>query len=421
MKRLFAFILVLTLLINFAGCKKGTTTTSSDVGEDMAAPDAASIATIDGEQISVKEFKKAYSFHLKMNYPSGRQEILRDDKDEMKKYFQAEFLPERLFVKYAVKLEMFKDSDFLEKAKAYFKKSGLIAYSSYINVQSKYKDPNDNTLKQFYADLKSQNVARIKQVAARLAKMPWNKRRLGLLELYRRSNMNRTTMEYLNKIRQENRVIFNDDLEKDIIKKYLNDEIPMDKVLSDDNKLWLLKFNKKVLTVKEVEQEFRLLMLLNFGQSQLDKYLKKRKARKSYRRIFWESASMQWLMYLNALKTKLDKSEDGKFFIDKMVRTSLSKIYIMKTIASKIPAPSDDEIKKAYSKLKQVRKNLPALNNEVKKYISNQLKQRKANAEMMRLFSKLQGRHIIKTNDKYFVAAELREGSRSSNTSASSN
>jgi hypothetical protein len=422
MKRLFVFMLVLALGINFAGCKKGTSSTG-DVGENTAGPNAASIATIDGEQISVKEFKKAYFYHLKMNYSSGRQEILREDKDEMKKYFQAQFLPERLFVKYAVKLEKFKKDNLLERAKAYFSKAGLITYSTFLNVQSKYQEPNDNALKQFYSDLKSQNAGRIKQIVAKLAALPWNKRRLGLMQLHSRSFMNRTTMEYVNKIRQENRVIMNDDLEKDVIKKYLNDEIPMDKVLSDDSSLWLLKFNKRVVTVQEVEKEIRLLMLLNFGQTQLDKYLKESKSRKSYRKIFWESGHMQWLIYLDALKKKLDKTEDGKFFINKMIRTSLSKIYMMDKISSKIPDPTNEEIKKAYAKLKQARRNIPALNNEVREYISHQLKQQRGNAEMMKLFSKLQGRHIIKTNDKFFVAAELREGATgsSSNRAASSN
>ncbi len=400
-------LIVLVSLLSIIYCKSG------GGGSDSKEPDTNSVCTIDGEQISIARFKKEYKYHIKINYPEGRQELLRDDKDEMEKYFQRDFLPKMLFVKYAKRLDMFKDAKMLEKAKKYFEKLGLIQYTIFLKAQSKYKEPDDSTLKQFNNDLKSRPEKRMQNLSKRLSKLPWNKKRVALLRLHKQYVSNKLTMEYIEKIRQENRLIKNDDLEKDLIKKYVNAQISLDKIMADnDKKYWLIKFNEKIISAKDVEKEIQFLIFMNSGKNKLEEYKKDIKKQKSYRKLMWPKQEMHWMVYYQALKKGFENTEDGKFFMETIKNSSLSKMYIMKKIATKVEKPTENEIKEMYNKLKQRAKNSPPLNKEAKEYITAQIKKQKAQKKMLQLFNRLKGRHVIIVNEDFFKSAEEREAEK---------
>ncbi len=406
--KIILIIVFITILgfINCGGKQSGDNNTNK--------PGKTSVCTIDGKEIPISKFQKEYAYHIKINYPSGRQELLRDDKDAMKKYFNNQFLPKLLFIKYIKKLDVFKDPKIYEKAKEYFSKLGLVQYSIYHKAHSKYKEPDDAALKQFYKDLSQRPEARVARIIKRLKKFKWNKRRLGLLRLHKQFLINKLTMEYIEKIRQENKLIKNDDLEDKLIDKYINAKIPLNKIMSDaKNKFWLMKFNKKVISAKTVEKDVQFLVFINAGKDKLEKYMKSKKTQKSYRKLMWQQQERQWMVYLHAIKKGFDKTPDGKFFMESVMRSSLSKIYMMKKIEGKIPAPSDKEIKAMYNKLKAKSKNAPKFNAEVKNYISRQLKQRNAQKMMAKLFNRLKGRHVIIINEDYFKTAEEKDAEKS--------
>ncbi len=400
----FLSLLVLSLFIfNGTGCKKSA-------GSADTAPSQGAVCTIDGVEIPIAEFTREYNFFLKVNYSEGRQEILREDKDEMKKYYQSQFVPQRLFVKYIDKLEMFKNRDFYNQVTEHFKMLGLVQYATYLNVATKYKEPSDAKLKEFYAELQQSNEPQVQEILPKLKNLPWNRQRIGLLEIHKRLMTNRLSLEYLDKIRQENRLIQNDDLEQNLIAKYIKGDLEMDKILNDpDKKLWLLKFNDTIYSAGDIEKMLRLLVELNSGKEQLEKYLKNKKTQNSFRKLVWQNISSQLLIYIDAKKKKLEQTEDGKFFMEAIARSSFAKIYAMKMVENKISEPTDAEITSAYKKLKQKNSQVPAMNAEVKEYIKNQLKQQKAQLEMMRIAERLKDRHVIIMNTKFFQTAEERE------------
>jgi hypothetical protein len=191
----------------------------------------------------------------------------------------------------------------------------------------------------------------------------------------------------------------------------------MDKVMNDpEKKIWLFKFNNTVYSAGDIEKILRLVLELNSGKEQLEKYLKNTKTQKAYRKMAWQNISTQLIMFLEAKKKKYDETADGKFFMEAIARSSFSKIYALKMVENKIKDPTDKEVNAAYAKLKQKNPQTPAMNAEVKEYIRSQLKQQSAQLEMMRIAERLKGRHVIISNDKFFQSAEERENQPAATT-----
>jgi len=414
-KYILLFVTITAFSFVFAGCKK--------TGGAFSSTDGPEICTIDGVKIPLTRFKKSYEYFLKMNYPQGKQELYKDDKDEMKKYYQTQFLPQEIFYKYAIEEPEFKnDPEKFKKIMDFLKRTGIIGYATFLDVQAKYNDPNEAKLKEFEQQMERDETPQTKKMVEQMRKQPPARQREILLEFYKRFMMQKMTMEFLNKAKEGRRIIRNDDLEQNLLNKYIEDQISIDDIMNDNQKkYWLLKIDEIVISAQEFEKDLQMLVYFEQGDETLKKYLENEKTRKNMRKMLWEKVLHQYIIYYYAIKNKFNEAEDCNFFVDAMVKSTLAKVYVMKKLTNKIPEATESEIEEAYNKMKKERPEIPALNREVRQFIGNQIKQQKGQVEMLKLFERLKERNAIVTNESVFKLAEetQQSGSQSSGSSSS--
>lgn len=347
---------------------------------------------IEGKTYTKSVFINDYKIFLKMNYPNVNIDKYIKNKKLVKRYFYSNFLVKKILNRFA-KNEYLKRRPKMKKAfNRILYLNAISQYVQYYHVNRFMKEPTEAKLKKLH-----QMMIKRKMLKAKFRNRPFNKLKPVIKKYYYQAQKQGLLMKFIQKVQSENRIIYNDDLEQDLLRKYVEGNYSKAQIQRAGNKLWLLKFNNYVLSMSEVENDVENFLYVNNTAKDRRKYKTNAKYRKKFRRVFLDTFMNVYFLSFYARKKGYVKNKKHKKFIDFIYNTQLTQSFVAKKFKPQAKKPTNEEIKIFYKKYKKAYFKKATLA-QAKDFIVNRIMFQKLQKYQQYLYNRLRGRYKFKIN-----------------------
>lgn len=204
-------------------------------------------------------------------------------------------------------------------------------------------------------------------------------------------------MNFIAKVQAANRIIYNDDLENDLINKYVNGKYTPKKMKAGGKRLWLMKFNNHVISMYDVERDLNYSLIINANQKDIKKYKKSAAFRKKIRKMFFNNFSNMYFLYFYALEKKYLSNPKHKRGINMLYQTQVGQAFLTIKFKPKAKKPTLEAMKVFYKRYKKTRFKKVTFA-QAKNYIKNFLMRQQLQRYQKSLFERLKNRYKYKVN-----------------------
>ncbi|MDH4128708.1 MAG: hypothetical protein OEV44_08155 [Spirochaetota bacterium] len=356
---IISFISLMLLTLNYCENKeKNNHSSKSNSSDDYLSKINENLIKRESKKIVVKESKetkvlkeskvpktdkltdtKDLSWVIQINKTKISKEVFEHSYNKYKKIIRGSF-SKRDFVNvfmqnYAFTAGVGRYFRTKKPLKDLIRRQAIIEYFLKKNVfNKKIKNPTDEELKLFHSQLVKQKE---------YEKLNLFKDRSKIVNFYKIQIKNQNYMLLQQTLKGEFRIMQNDEWEKDIINKYINNKINLKTAMGDQYKtFWLYKIlpkgaNKKsmdnamVIHVKDIEEKLKMINTLKLNPMLINSFAKNPIVRKQY----IDKCLFEELVYKRLEKNNILYSGAYKQFGDKAVKNFSQRYYLQHVLGIK--------------------------------------------------------------------------------------
>ncbi len=348
---------------------------------------------IEEDSFTLEQFLEDFKFFLKTQQPESEVEATFKKVDMRKQYFYSNYLIRKIINRFAQK-DFLKNKPKLKEAFNRFLHLNAVSnFVQYYKVGRFMKEPTEAQLKEMHKQMLERNM-----IKAEFRNQPFEKLKNMVTDFYTRQQKQVLMMQFISKVQQNNRIIYNDDLEQNLIQKYLDDKFTLAQMQTEGAKLWMLKFNESVITMLQMEQDLQKFMLVNYTAADRKKYASDKTYRKQLRSVFVENFTNLYLLNFYAAKQKFEQKPEFKRMIDFFYDVQFAQTFVAQQFSKKAVEPTAEEIKIFYNKHKASLFKTVTIE-QAKEYIKNRIKYEQLQTYQRSLYERLKNRYRFKVND----------------------
>jgi len=208
-------------------------------------------------------------------------------------------------------------------------------------------------------------------------------------------------MKFYLKMKEDSRIIYNDELEQDLIKQYVDGKFNINEMRNQGNKLWLMKFNDHIVSMSQAEEDLLKFLLLNASDDENRKYNVDPAYRKKMRTLFVQNFFNIYLLNFYAKDKNFYANTEYRKLIDFLYSVQVSQTFVFIMYRPHAKAPTAADIKQFYNRYKeQMFKNVTL--EQAKDYIKNRINFEMLQRYQQKLVESLKSRYRFSLNEEAF-------------------
>ena len=354
--------------------------------------DSSWLLKLERKTYSTQTFKDDFTTFASLNYPKENVNKLLKDRKLLAKYFYQNYLVKTVLTKYANEVFLKANPNLKKAFSRILYLSAVSTFVQHYHISRYIKDPTDAILKKMHQTMKAKGY-----IKPQFKNAPFSKMKASIKKIYYQQQQQFLLMTFVNKVQQENRIIYNDDLEQDLIKKYAENKYSASQMQSMGNKLWLVKFNNDILSMRQIEDDLISFLTVNGSKNQLKKFHANDKYKKRMRKVFLSRFNNIYFLYFFAKRNGYLTKPKFKRFIDFLYGSNLIQSFVAIKFKPRAKQPTDAEMKVVYNKFRASQfKNVKF--KDAKELIKNRLMFQQLQRYQMSLYERLKGRYKFKVN-----------------------
>ncbi len=349
---------------------------------------------VEGKEFSYNDFINDFKIYLKLNNQGKNISKYIKDKKFILKYFYANYLVKKILLKYAKENYVKRRPKLKSALSKLLYKNAIAKFVQYYHVSRFMKEPTDAQLKKMHKVMLKRGM-----IKPRFRNKPFKQMKRTIARVYLHRQNQFLLAKFINSVQGSNRIIYNDDLEQNLIDKYTKDTYTLSQMSNAKNRYWLIKFNNQIINMYQAETDIIRYLTVNAAKKQVNKYNNNKSYRIKMRKTLFRQLTDIYFLYFFAKNKGYLTSSRYKKNINFVYQTLYLQSFVAITFRPKAKQPTMAQIRKFYNSYKKTRFKKVTLK-QAKGHIINRLKFIQLQRYQNNLFQRLKNRYKFKINTK---------------------